>query len=1485
MPRITRAFFSKMVTVLIMLQLVLMPVASVGAEDLARPEVAVESPGASPPVTEPIVESAPTTETTTVVDTSEITIGQEAATVLATSTESIIIEPVTETVSPETKSYALLMRAWSDARAKGTGNDPALQKQFDDFAASEQTRLQTLGVANDKIESYLKRLEFQKNNAADPSAPVENEPRITIPANPAKFNFYDPQVDIHGVNVNYTELESKLSVVRSAWNDLFSVDQVLASPISRPVLADVKPDGEQVVFSADMTELVNSLNRNPVAIYNYVRQTVVYEPYFGAKKGAVGCWREKKCNDTDANSLLIALMRAAGVPARYVKGVAVMPVETVRKITGVDETKTAYAALFVSRVPVFTVSGNNIGANYDAADFSQEKYLGVEWTATEIYYDYDERGGNTSNQIDFTAAQTDQEVQAVFLSSEREKQWLPLDAVVQPYTRVVNEIAPDAANFNGATFWNSYLQYQGALSPTEKYASDIKNQTGKDVALPGFQSGSAVQFTPAKILPPKLPYVLSEGQRDDGSNINIARWSVLPTDRVFSVTVSLKRAANNEVVLTKQIPAAQILNTPFSLSYRGATPMDAQIIESYGGIAYTPAELVQLTSVFGSDAAELVVGAAPVTIGESLIFSFEYFYGLNKLYQDEKFSLAGNEEGAYIVGSVVLDDPNLTTPEAIVFAGNGAIAREYLKTIAKRHAILTASLDRSSGREFLRAVVTQNRVLTKVQDIPTTFDFKGLSIDAAAYTTDYSRRGNYKDRRREYRLLYGLEASYYEGQLFNDLAGLDGISTVKGLQYANANPGAYTMHVINANNEAEIDQLALSANTKANMHADVQKGNTINTPDKPVTKGEFSGILYTSIAPDFTGTYAIGEQVQNGGFTVDNAVLSEESPDNGITVRIASVANNNYTFSAQDRLSGTTQYCKISDIDKVAVQAIMDNELTEYGKKVFGRPCGFGTTEIVGNKKRSYILTTNAVKFVDVPLDFAGAGHWVPVDYPSRNDLQPIVWKMQQYINAQKTLPNDDLNYLASGQLENLSFSNILGTFKRSICETDGLRNCGKYATVYYIPYHNNNEYGKIYRVRGDLLSKLDVDGKLVIKRLGLPQSDEKCAAKSGEVTAGVDCGAPGEVLRVYQDFEYGQLYKYRKWTFDWVHYTYGGVWQEHNKVRGGKQGTNTFLGFPQADPKTLNNLVFQEFEADNEISWDLNNGATSVQAYKKYRCELYPGDISDPFTATLITAHGVLDTGLKTLDDMGSLVMPILKGIAHPVNTYNEVKAFSDELAKISDAEALAMLKSAGSAIYNELEAEYRTSLGPNGCDARTNYIAGRALGEVLLFLVPASKLKAAAKVRILTRFELAFPGLKLSQKLGYFGKLMKISKADDVVEWNRVKAILDSNAKGSAGEDFVKRFIGEAEDNIKFPTKLGDRIPDWYDAKTGLAHEVKTLKDKASYSGDIADQVAKDIELMNLYGSSYRPVWHFVEAGPTQPLREKLEEVGIDFIEYTSL
>lgn len=86
--------------------------------------------------------------------------------------------------------------------------------------------------------------------------------------------------------------------------------------LSPPGAADLA-ETKDVKFTTAITLIAGALGPNPVDLYNFVHDTIEFDIYFGSLKGADGCLREGRGNDFDQASLLIALLRYHGIPARY----------------------------------------------------------------------------------------------------------------------------------------------------------------------------------------------------------------------------------------------------------------------------------------------------------------------------------------------------------------------------------------------------------------------------------------------------------------------------------------------------------------------------------------------------------------------------------------------------------------------------------------------------------------------------------------------------------------------------------------------------------------------------------------------------------------------------------------------------------------------------------------------------------------------------------------------------------------------------------------------------------------------------------------------------------------------------------------------------------------------------------------------------------------------------------------------------------------
>jgi hypothetical protein len=681
--------------------------------------------------------------------------------------------------------------------------------------------------------------------------------------------------------------------------------------------------------------------------------------------------------------------------------------------------------------------------------------------------------------------------------------------------------------------------------------------------------------------------------------------------------------------------------------------------------------------------------------------------------------------------------------------GSTGLARRYLEHLQTTGELLQKSLDYRFNTVFSRAVITQNRILSEVDGVPTTFDFKGLSIDSGTYINDWSNRGLVTNHRKDFRLIWGQDASYYEGQLFDDITGLTGISTVKGLQFAYAHPETYTVHTITSNNENEIDGLNLSDNTKINMHLAVQEGNTVITPDKAIVDGAWNGLLYIILLPEGCGTYAIGEQTQqNGGMTVDEAQYLAYNDT------ISELLKYTYYFD-QD-----SQYYAFEDGRSVdSIQCVIQKPQYEDIKNnsgwnsSYGFPCVKNIVNF-GSVQHVYILASNGAKFFSSDK----YNKWY-----SKTEVEN---KVNVYINNIGSVTD---KYV-------LKFSSTLGIYRQSICTGSGWNNCnnGKYETVYFVPDNNS---GQVYRLKTEFLDKAANNSNEIIKIVGFPTNDQASAATSKYGTSGN-----------YQNFVNGQMYSYKRWGWTWVYYTQGKITEAHNA----NGGTNGNLGFPENDPKNRNGVIYQEFEGDQEIGWNLSTGSTAIETFKKYRCELYK-DIKNSTILKLIMAQGVFDTVVQTVDDVFSLIMPVIKGVINIGDTADSAYELAQDAAKINVNDITNFLKSTGSAAYNYLIDEYNTSIGPNGCSARANYVSGRIVGEILLIYVPVNKLKAVSKV-------------KLTSKLSEDVKI--ISKLGDVTE-NTVETLNGlakvGKFKGKPIFGIFKKYIDSGE-YIWYKTPLDD-------------------------------------------------------------------------------
>jgi|GEM_PF-1749514 len=121
--------------------------------------------------------------------------------------------------------------------------------------------------------------------------------------------------------------------------------QVINNGLGAPTDLDLVQTAETNLSKADFLFFSNYIDA-----YDYVKDEITYEPYYGSKKGAFGTYLEKRGNDIDKASLLIGLLRDQQIPARYVFGTIELSESEANAWIGTNNLTATYNILYKNGV-------------------------------------------------------------------------------------------------------------------------------------------------------------------------------------------------------------------------------------------------------------------------------------------------------------------------------------------------------------------------------------------------------------------------------------------------------------------------------------------------------------------------------------------------------------------------------------------------------------------------------------------------------------------------------------------------------------------------------------------------------------------------------------------------------------------------------------------------------------------------------------------------------------------------------------------------------------------------------------------------------------------------------------------------------------------------------------------------------------------------------------------------------------------------------
>lgn len=577
------------------------------------------------------------------------------------------------------------------------------------------------------------------------------------------------------------------------------------------------------------------VNWDPVDLYAWVKNTIATEWYWGCMKGAEETLRQRSGNAADQASLLVALLRSAGYPARYLRGVVsgFPGLDQLKEQTGLEDPARILSFLRKAGIPCEPVM-----------EGAQIVNIRFEHIWVETLVPYANYRGNMGDQ--------------------NGKTWLPLDPTIKvagylEQTGQIDLYAAASETLHGLR--DSYLADVPALSPLEtlhRVADEV--MTAQGMALPWdqllFRRQQQTEHLP--FLPSSLQVTVEAVTGE---------FAALPEELVHSIDLSI---GSEEPLLALNLPVHRLAGRQLALGFEPETVADHETINLWGGLDNTPAYLVRLRPVLLLDNERLAVGRDGLAAGETF---------------DLAVTLTGPALSTTTRNQVTTGYPLLLglaaqhppTPDTVdgdspALDSLQQFAIDYVRRWNLAEQELAELLNLSIARPLPTLVTLGGQLqVTELLDEPLEVDFTGLFVDADLRSIATAVRGAVVDERERFFMqMAALQGSVLEHQLFEENFDLTAMSTARLLGLAGA-AGETILEIDAANRATQLPQLQAPANLIADIEAALDAGWRVKVPALPVGLVDWSGTGYLKEDPVSGAAGYMLSGMTAGGATVTNA--------------------------------------------------------------------------------------------------------------------------------------------------------------------------------------------------------------------------------------------------------------------------------------------------------------------------------------------------------------------------------------------------------------------------------------------------------------------------------------------------------------------------------------------------------------------------------------------------------------------------------------
>ncbi|GEM_PF-1138719 len=615
----------------------------------------------------------------------------------------------------------------------------------------------------------------------------------------------------------------------------------------------------ETILSEEAKKLSDTFD-TPVKVYEYVRNNIDFEPYYGSRKGAIGTFNQLSGNDYDQASLMIAMLRYKGIPARYVKGTIELPINQVMGWTGTQNPEAAVKVLGALGNPtVSIVSGGTVVA-------VRTEHVWAE--AYVPYKSYNRVGVGRGSKIwipldpsfkQYTIVEGLDIKEITGVTEEQIKEAFKFDADKSKDGDVVEDVDFDKMN----TF------FDGVSEKIEKYISDNKD---KEADLTDLIGGKRIKPENLGVLQLSLPYkaltILAKTNTIHKADSEKIGFSISGNE-LFDLSYGGSEQFNAE------FKAVELYGKRVTLLWVPATAEDKNIIDSYGGLYKTPTYMIQLKP-------QLKVDGKVVAEGSAVGFANRQQFTITMGHVGRPAELVTNPVTAGGIYSISFDFGKIdaeeleviqeriakvkdTATEASIYTDEvmgeilNSVGKAYFAQLDGINSVIARSMNVSAIRQVSEAMTGYQPTVKYMFGVPVEVSGGSFYIDVDHDVVGVTSLDNNRENEIAYMLNSGVVGSSMEHVIHEQIFKVPSVSSIKII--AEANSRGIPVYSIAKDDIGKINELNVSSYVKTDIRNSINSGKIVIIPKEEIQYYDWYGTGYIVMDPE---TGAAGYMISGG---------------------------------------------------------------------------------------------------------------------------------------------------------------------------------------------------------------------------------------------------------------------------------------------------------------------------------------------------------------------------------------------------------------------------------------------------------------------------------------------------------------------------------------------------------------------------------------------------------------------------------------------